>query len=74
MKKVYEFINNLTVKELVQTYETEYLPFKNTGICPDGNIRKISRLAQEVIGDHNIGFAEKLFIERCAKVFFDQNK
>ncbi len=73
MKAVNEYIEKLTVEELVKTYEEEYLVFKKTGICPDGVIRNIADLVHKVIGEYHITFAEQLFIRRCAETFYKQN-
>lgn len=74
MKNVAEYIDSLTTEQLVEAYEKEYLVFKKTGVCPDGVIRTIARLTQKVIGDYDIRFAERMFLERCAELFYEQNK
>lgn len=74
MKEIQEFLNSLSVKEMVFTYEKEYLPFKKTGVLPDGNIRYIARLFNKISGDMNVRFAESLFLAHLAEAFYNQNK
>jgi hypothetical protein len=74
MKEINEYVNSLSTEKLVEIYEKEYLPFKKTGILSDGEIRKISRMLIDIMGVMDIRFAEKLIIERCAEIFYNQNK
>jgi ribosomal protein L7/L12 len=74
MKKINDYINSLTVEELINTYENEYLPFKKTALCPDGVIKNIAKMFNELSGTYDIKFAERLFLDRCAEIFFEQNK
>ena len=74
MKNVNDYIDSLTVEELVRVYENEYLVFKKTGVCPDGVIRNIAELTMKVIGEYDIRFAEQMFLQECAEKFYQQNK
>jgi hypothetical protein len=73
MKNLNDYIDSLTPAQLIKAYKEEYLVFRKTAICPDGVIRNIAELSQAVIGDYNIGFAEDLFLEKCAEMFYKQN-
>lgn len=73
MKNLSDYIDSLTSEQLVKAYKEEYLVFKKTGKCPDGVIRTIAELSEAVVGDYHIGFAEDLFLERCAEMFYKQN-
>jgi len=72
MKEINEYLNSLSTEKLIWVYENEYLPFKKTGICPDGVIRKISQMFNELTGSYEIRFAEQLFIYRMAELFYNE--
>lgn len=74
MKEIREYINSLSIDTLVDVYENEYLPFKKTGICPDGVLRKIARMFNEVSGTYSLRFAEERILETCTEIFYNQNK
>lgn len=74
MKEIHEFINELNTEELVRIYEKEYLPFIKTGICPNGTIRKVAQMFNELTGSYEIRFAEQLVIYRMAELFHLGNK
>ena len=74
MKEIHDYLNNLSVKELIDAYENEYIPFRETGICPPGIIRTIADMFNKVSGTYEIRFSENLFITRCAEIFYNQNK
>lgn len=73
VKKALEYLHELTYKELVNTYQTEYLEWNRTGVLQDGIIRNFYNLLSE--GDEHvpITYAEKLFNEWLAKLFYLQN-
>jgi hypothetical protein len=74
MKEINEYINSLTIEQLVNTYKNEYLSFKETGICPDGVLRNIAKMLNNFIGSYDLRFAERLFLERCTEMFYTQNE
>jgi len=74
MEKLKNYIKKLSIEELVEIYQNEYIPFKKSGILITGKIREITELYYNVTGSYNIDFGVKLFIERCAVMFYDKNK
>lgn len=74
LTNVGDYVDSLPKKILIYVYKNEYLKFKKTGICPDGCLRTIAELAEKVIGNYDIRYAERLFLERCAEVFYNDNK
>lgn len=68
-----EYLNSRTKTELVNAYQTEYMGWKRTGVLQDGIIRTLyDILSKDDIDDESVSiiYAEKMFNERLAELFF----
>jgi hypothetical protein len=74
MKEITKYINSLTIPQLVAIYRDEYLPFKETGICCDGEIRKIAEMSREFSHSLYLEFACRLLLEKWTEIFYIQNE
>ena len=70
MKKIDDYINGLTKEEILTAYTQEYMPFKKTGICPDGVLRNIAKLFNEISGSYDLRFAERCLLEKMAENYY----
>ena len=73
MKEIQDYINGLSTEELIRVYEQEYLPFKKSGVCPEGIIRTVADKFNKLTGSYEIRFAEQLIIYRMAELFYKNN-
>jgi hypothetical protein len=73
VKKALEYLQGMVYPELVTAYRTEYLEWKRTGVLQDGVIRNFYNLLSEDDEHVPITYAEKLFNERLAELFYLQN-
>lgn len=74
MEKIMDYINGLSKEEIVKAYQEEYLPFKKTGICPDGVLRTIAKIINEVSNTYDLRFAERLLLVKMAELYYKDNK
>jgi hypothetical protein len=74
MKEIEKYLNELSIEDLVNSYENEYMPFQKTGILPDGIIRNIAEMFNKVSGSYSIDFATTQFLKKFTEFFYNQNK
>ena len=70
-----KYLQDLTYKELVEVYITEYLDWKKTGVLQDGVLRNLHDILSDDGKDESVSivYTEKLFNEWLAEVFAMQN-
>ena len=73
-KEALEFLNKKTREELVNAYREEYLEWKRTGVLQDGLIRDLYNILDEDDEHTPIHYAEQMFNERLAELWYLENK